>query len=67
MRINKMITKRKILDLLIKFSNLFFKEMYRDRSGEFVCGYWGLKGKHGLTCFSKIQLVVYYHCCGLIG
>ena len=44
MRINKMITKRKIFDLLLNSLNLFFKEMYRDQFGEFVCGYWGLKG-----------------------
>ena len=24
--------------------NVFFKEMYRDQSGEFVFGYWGLQG-----------------------
>ena len=24
--------------------NLFFKEMYKDQFGEFVFGYWGLKG-----------------------
>ena len=26
--------------------NQFIKEMYEDQSGEFVCGYWGLKGLH---------------------
>ena len=36
--------KRKCLDLLSNSRNLFFKEMYRDQFGEFVCGYWGLKG-----------------------
>ena len=25
--------------------NSFFKEIYRDQFGEFVCGYWGLKGE----------------------
>ena len=39
-----MITKRKISDLLSISPNLFCKEMYRDQFGEFVCGYWGLKG-----------------------
>ena len=29
---------------VIKFSPLISKEMYEDQSGEFVCGYWGLKG-----------------------
>ena len=44
MRINKMITKRKIFDLLPNSLNLLFKEMYGDQFGEFVCGYWDLKG-----------------------
>ena len=44
MRINQMITKRKISDLLSISPNLFCKEMYGDQFGEFVCGYWGLKG-----------------------
>ena len=44
MRINKMITKRKIFDLLSNSLNLFFKKMYADQSGEFVWGYLGLKG-----------------------
>ena len=44
MRINKMITMRKIFDLLSNSLNQVFKEMYRDQFGEFVCGYWGLKG-----------------------
>ena len=38
-----MITQEKILWSLKKFSQ-FFKEMYGDQFGEFVCGYWGLKG-----------------------
>ena len=45
MRSNKMITKRKFLDLLSNFLNTFFKKIYRDQFGEFVCGYWGLKGE----------------------
>ena len=44
MRINKMITKRKFLDLLSTSLNTFFKKIYRDQFGEFVRGYWGLKG-----------------------
>ena len=36
--------KRKRLDLLSNSLNSFFKEMYRDQFGEFVCGHWGLKG-----------------------
>ena len=37
-------TMRKYFDLLSNSLNSFFKEMYRDQFGEFVCGYWGLKG-----------------------
>ena len=44
MRIDKMITKIKCFDLLSNSLNLFFMEKYRDQFGEFVCGYWGLKG-----------------------
>ena len=36
--------KRKCLDLLSNSLNSFFKEMYGDQFGEFVCGYWGLNG-----------------------
>ena len=38
-----MITKRKCIDLLSNSLNTFFKKMYRDQFGEFVCGYWCLK------------------------
>ena len=47
MRIKKIITYeeiRKYFDLLANSLNSFIKEMYRDQFGEFVCGYWGLKG-----------------------
>ena len=44
MRVNKMITKEKMLWSFIKFSQLFFKEMYEGQYGEFICGYRGLKG-----------------------
>ena len=44
MRINTMITTKKVLNLSSYSLNLFFKEMYGDQSGEFVCGYWRLKG-----------------------
>ena len=27
-----------------------FKETYGDESGEFVFGYWSLKGKYALDC-----------------
>ena len=36
--------KRKYFDLLSNSLNAFFKEMYGDQFGEFVCGYWGVKG-----------------------
>ena len=36
--------ERKCLDLLSNSLNSFFKEMYGDQFGEFVSGYWGLKG-----------------------
>ena len=41
---------RKCFDLLIKLSQLIFKEMYEYQSGEFGCGYWGLKVKYDNTC-----------------
>ena len=41
--------KRKCFDLLSNSLNLSFKEMYRDQFGEFVFGYWGLKGYWGCT------------------
>ena len=44
MRINKLITKKKCLDLLSNSLNTVFKKMYRNQFGEIVCGYWGLKG-----------------------
>ena len=44
MRINKMIAKEKMPWSFINFSQLIRKEMYGDQFGEFVCGYWGLKG-----------------------
>ena len=34
---------RKPFDLLSNSLYYFFKEMYGDQSGEFVCGSWGLK------------------------
>ena len=35
---------RKYLDLLSNSPNTLFMEMYGDQFGEFVCGYWDLKG-----------------------
>ena len=37
MRINQMITQEKMPPSFIKFAQLFFKEMYGDQFGEFVC------------------------------
>ena len=42
MRVNEMITKEKMLWSVSL--NYFFKEMYEDQYGEFICGYRGLKG-----------------------
>ena len=39
-----MITIEKIHDLLSNSLHYFLKEMYKDQFGEFVCGYWYLKG-----------------------
>ena len=36
--------KRRSFDLLSNSLNCLFKEMYRHQFGEFVHGYWGLKG-----------------------
>ena len=43
-RNKQMNSKGKWFDLLSNSLNLLFKEIYRDQSGEFVCGYWDLKG-----------------------
>ena len=42
-----MISKEKMLDLLPNSLNLFFKEMYEDQFGEFVCGYWAERVNRG--------------------
>ena len=58
MRINKMITKRKIFDLLPNSLNQFFKEMYGDQFGEFVCVYWDFKGKkRNVTDFTLVKAI----------
>ena len=38
--------KRKCFEFLSNSRNLFFMEMYRHQFGEYVCGYWGLKGQN---------------------
>ena len=40
----------KSFDLLSNSLNQFLQEMYGDQSGEFVFGYWGLKG---LTLYGR--------------
>jgi len=45
-----MITKEKMLWSFVKLSQLISKEMYEYQSGEFVCGYWGLKVNYDNTC-----------------
>ena len=42
--------KRKCLDLLSNSLNAFFKEMYRDQFGEFVCGYQCFSNQVYITC-----------------
>ena len=39
-----MITQVKMPFFWSNSLNSFFKEIYGDQFGEFVCGYWGLKG-----------------------
>ena len=40
-----MITKEKMPQCFFKLSQLILKgNVCRDKFGEFVCGYWGLKG-----------------------
>ena len=64
MRINQMITKEKVLWSLI--SRLISKEIYEYQSGEFVCGYWGLKGlihDHGVRLerlTAQMEVVGFY-------
>ena len=43
-RINEMITDGKSFDQQTNSLNQFFTEMHGDQSGEFLFGYWGLKG-----------------------
>ena len=43
MRIKKMIKRDNSL-IFFQILSTFFKDMYGDRSGEFVCGYLALKG-----------------------
>ena len=63
MRINKMITKEKMLRSVIKLSQLLLLEMYEDLYGEFICGYWGLKGLKHL----KDELTGQQPCCNTTG
>ena len=41
----KLPPNEKCFDLLSNSLDSYLKEIYRDQFGEFVCGYWGLKGK----------------------
>ena len=43
-RINEMIRDGKSFDQQTNSLSQFFTEIHRNRSGEFVFGYWGLKG-----------------------
>ena len=37
--------------------NSFFKEIYGDQFGEFVCGHWGLKGEEKNGLYVTKQLI----------
>ena len=37
--------------------NSFFKEIYGDQFGEFVCGYWGLQGEEKNGLYVTKQLI----------
>ena len=58
--------KRKCLDLLLNSLNSFLKEMYGDQFGEFVCGYWDLKGQREIVWhFIGVFIVPNVHNCRL--
>ena len=44
--------------ILTKFSQLFLKEMYGDRCGEFVCGSWGLEGQVILATLDTVRRIL---------
>ena len=47
-----MINDRKSFDQQTNSLNQFFTEMHGDQSGEFVFGYWGLKGYVSIDAFT---------------
>ena len=53
--------KRKCFDLSSNSLNLLFNKMYRDQFGEFVCGYWDLKGKEARKFFMRRCNFVLFH------
>ena len=53
-----MITKEKMPWCFIKFSQLILKGNVWDQFGEFVCGYWGLKGWGG--CHVAVGILLLY-------
>ena len=59
---NKMINRGKHFDLLTNSPNQFFKEMYGDQSGEFVCGFWGLKGLAMIVVAAYCQFHFLHKC-----
>ena len=57
MRIDKMITKMKnCFDLSSNSLSFFYKEMYVDRWGEFVCRYWACGDQPSVRCLSYREL-----------
>ena len=60
MRISKSSPKRKNFDLLSNSLNSLCKEIYRNQFGEFLCGYWDLKGYHNTHLFLIALFVTAY-------
>ena len=56
MRINEIITDGKSFDQQTNSLNQFFTEMHGDQSGEFVFGYWGLKGYVSIDAFTCLHV-----------
>ena len=56
MRINVIIPKVLIF-FLTNSLYLSYEEMYGDKCGEFVCGYWDLEADVGLTIIRKSKLL----------
>ena len=51
-----MINDGKSFDQQTNSLNQFFTEMHGDQSGEFVFGYWGLKGYVSIDAFTCLHV-----------